>query len=197
MSFTIGSSKHLKRPYVHGDHVEFNDDFLYKVYKYHKPKSDDNLQALIGIDFRLSSENMAFTSDVLTQAGYVVPKGLELGRYARVTKYAKAFSRLSYLDYFKGIFLPHFQEQDPSLTEAALIRRMSLNAIEDYLRTSPKLGLIHNEDDIILLPGEIDYLRDVFGSRGHIFPRGGHCGNMNYPENVATMIDFFQDSHKN
>ena len=69
--------------------------------------------------------------------------------------------------------------------------------IEDYLRNSPKLGLIHNEDDIILLPGEIDYLRSVFGSRAQIFPRGGHCGNMSYPDNVTAMLDFFQAPNKN
>ena len=60
------------------------------------------------------------------------------------------------------------------------------------MRTSSKFGLIHNEDDIILLPGEIDYLRSVFGDRARIFPHGGHCGNMNYPDNVAAMIGFFQ-----
>ena len=77
------------------------------------------------------------------------------------------------------------------MKEADLIQKMSLNYIEDYLRTSPKLGLIHNEDDIILQPGEIDYLRDVFGSRAHIFPHGGHCGNMAYSDNTAAMIEFF------
>ncbi len=177
--------------YVHGDHVKFNDHFLYNVYKYRKPKKDENLKALIGVDFRLSTENMVFVSDVLTRAGYVIPSNLELGRYDSMTDYNKAFSRLSFVDYFNGIFLPHFQKQEPGLKEADLIQKMSLNHIEDYLRTSPKLGLISNEDDIILRPGEIDYLRDVFGSRAHIFPHGGHCGNMAYPDNTAAMIEFF------
>jgi hypothetical protein len=183
--------------YVHGEAVEFNDSFLYSVYKYRKPKSDESLAALIGVDFRLSTENMAFVSDVMTRAGYIVPSNLELGRYDSVTDYEKALGRLSFIDYFEGIFLPHFQQQEPGLKEADLIQKMSLNYIEDYLRTSPKLGLIHNEDDIILRPGEIDYLRDVFGSRAHIFPHGGHCGNMAYPDNTAAMIEFFQASNKN
>ncbi len=74
---------------------------------------------------------------------------------------------------------------------------MSLRYIEDYLRTSPKFGLIHNEDDVILLPGEIDYLRNLFGSRAQIFPHGGHCGNMAYPDNVKAMVGFFQASQQN
>jgi hypothetical protein len=74
---------------------------------------------------------------------------------------------------------------------------VTLREIDDYIRTSPKFGLVGNEDDIILLPGEIDYLRDLFGSRAHIYPYGGHCGNMSYPENVTRMVDFFQAFPKN
>ncbi len=183
--------------YVNGEAVEFNDHFLYNTYKYRKPKSDANLAALIGVDFRLSTENMVFVSDVMTRAGYVIPGNLELGRYNSMTDYSKVYARLSFIDYFEGIFLPHFQKQEPGLEETDLIQNMSLSHIEDYLRTSPKLGLIHNADDIILHPGEIDYLRDVFGSRAHIFPHGGHCGNMAYPDNTAAMIEFFQASNKN
>ena len=179
--------------YVNGDAIELNDQFLYQAYKYRRPEKIENVAALIGIDFRISSKNMVFVSDVLTKAGYVVPKGLELGRHAQVTEYAKILARLSFQDYFEGIFLPHFQALHPTLTETDLIEQMSLSHIENYLRTSPKCGLIHNEDDIILGPGEIDYLRDVFGSRALIFPHGGHCGSMAYPDNVKAMLTFFRE----
>lgn len=181
--------------YAHGDDVEFNDQFLYATYKYRKPKSDEPLQALIGMDFRLSSSNMAFTTDVLTQAGYVVPKGMKLGRHAHVTEFAKILNRLSFQDYFDDIFLPHFQAKDPELTESQLIEQTGLKRIENYLMTSPKLGLIGNEDDFILRPGEVSYLREVFGDRATIFPHGGHCGNMAFPDNIAAMLGFFQNSH--
>jgi hypothetical protein len=187
----------LTEVYVHGDNVEFNDQFLYQAYKYRKPKSDEPLAALIGVDFRISSRNMVFVSDVLTKAGYVVPKGVELRRHDRTTDYLKVTSYLSFVDYFKGLFLPYFQGKNPSLTEADLVRLTSLQYLEDYLRTSPKFGLITNEDDLILLPGEVDYLREVFGSRAKIFPHGGHCGNMAYPDNVTAMVGFFQSSNQN
>jgi len=183
--------------YKNGDDVQLNGNFLYDVYKYQKPKSDDPLEALIGISFRISSQNMVFASDVLTEAGYVVPKGLKLGRYAKRDEYIKALARLSFLDYFHGLFVPYFQSKDPNITEDQLIQQLSLRYIDDYLRNSPKFGLIDNEDDIILLPGEIDYLRDLFGDRAQIFPHGGHCGNMAYPDNVKAMVGFFQASRKN
>jgi len=180
--------------YAHGDNVDFNDQFLYKAYQYRKPKSEDRLKALIGVDFRLSSENMVFASDVMTKAGYVVSRDVNLGRFDIPTNYIKVLGRLTFVDYFKGLFLPHFQAQNPKLTEAEMIKRISLYPIEDYLRTSPKIGLIHNEDDIIMQPGEVDILRQMLGKRAFIFPLGGHCGNMSYPENVAAMLDFFQAS---
>ena len=183
--------------YKHGEKIEFNDQFLYEVYKYKKPQSNDPLEALIGLSFRISSENMVFASDVMTKAGYVVPKGLELGRHDHITPYLKVLSRLTFLDYFEGVFMPHFKALDPGVTESDMIRQLSLRSIEEYLRNSPKIGMIHNEDDIIMLPGEIDYLRDVFGSRATIYPHGGHCGNMAYPDNVEAMIGFFQTTQQN
>jgi hypothetical protein len=49
-----------------------------------------------------------------------------------------------------------------------------------------------NEDDLILAPGDIAFLKSVFGSRAKIYPIGGHCGNMSYRENVEYMIKFFK-----
>jgi len=187
----------LTDTYVHGDNVEFNDQFLYQAYKHRKPTSDEPFAALIGTDFRISSANMVFVSDVLTKSGYIVPKGIDLRRHDSTEEYARVATHLSFVDYFKGLFLPYFQGKNPSLTEADLVRLTSLQYLEDYLRTSPKFGLITNEDDLILLPGEIDYLRQLFGSRATIYPSGGHCGNMAYPDNVKAMVGFFQASNQN
>ena len=77
------------------------------------------------------------------------------------------------------------------MTRESLIAGSSLKRIEGYLRESNKIALMTNADDIILAPGEIDYLRDVFGARATIYPRGGHCGNLEFRDNVAHMIDFF------
>jgi hypothetical protein len=177
--------------YKNNLHVQFNEDFLYEAYKYRKPKVDENLEVMIGASFRMSSQNMVFATDVMTQAGYVVPKGQRLGEYEDYSIYAKVLGRLSFVDYFNGVFVPHFQKGNPALTAEELIQEMSLTSIEPYLRSSMKIGLMGNQDDIILAPGEIDFLRNVFGSRATIYPYGGHCGNMNFPENVYTMLNFF------
>jgi hypothetical protein len=101
-------------------------------------------------------------------------------------------NRTDFTDYFHEYFYPYFHKKDPGLTEQTLIDRLTLKNIENYLRSAQKIGLLHNEDDIIMLPGEVDYLHGVFGKRAKIYPTGGHCGNMNDPSVVNYIVNFFK-----
>jgi hypothetical protein len=89
--------------------------------------------------------------------------------------------------------VPWWQAQHPGDTEEDIIRKVSLTGIEDYLRNNQSVGVMTNNDDIILGPGDIDYLEDVLGDRAKIYPTGGHCGNMEHKDNVAYMLDFFNN----
>jgi len=178
---------------VYKDHefTNFGEDFLYRAYTTYEP-GDEDLAALIGLSFRLSSNNMAFTSDVMSRSGYVVPKSRELSSTSSLTEYFKVGIRLSFENYLDELFYPYFKSKDPALTREDLIEEASLTQIEDYLIGSPKIGLMTNEDDIILAPGEIDYLRRVFGERAQVFPTGGHCGNLPERHVIAYMTEFFK-----
>jgi hypothetical protein len=100
--------------------------------------------------------------------------------------------RVGFTDYFHAYFYPYYHAQDPSVTREELIDEMSLTAIEDYLHNSKKIEVMTNADDIILEPGEINFFTRVFGDRAKIYPRGGHCGNMDYKDNVAHMVNVFR-----
>jgi hypothetical protein len=50
-----------------------------------------------------------------------------------------------------------------------------------------------NENDFILAPNELAYLKELFGARTKVYPRGGHMGNLEYKENQAYMVRFFSD----
>ena len=104
----------------------------------------------------------------------------------------KAGARVHFEEYLDQLYLPYYKARDPALTREDLIRESSIASIEDYLLSAQKIGLVTNEDDIILAPGEIDYLQGVFGARAQIFPTGGHLGNMKTPQFVAHMIRFFE-----
>lgn len=174
-------------------YVDFSDDYLYEIYKKRKPKDEANLAALIGLSFRLSSSNMVFTSDVMSNAGLIVPKNRVLSTYESLTDYVKVAARTSFLDYFNELFIPYFEVLDPGMTQEAMIESLSLASIEPYLKKAGKIGLVTNEDDLILGSEEVDYFRQVFGSRARIYPIGGHCGNMAYKDNIEYMLDFFKN----
>ncbi|NON33454.1 serine/threonine protein kinase, partial [Klebsiella pneumoniae] len=53
-------------------------------------------------------------------------------------------------------------------------------------------AVMHNADDVILGPGDIGFLRKVFGERLTLYPHGGHCGNLNYRVNSDAMLEFFR-----
>jgi hypothetical protein len=171
-------------------YFELNGDYIYKAYKRFPPR-EDFLAALVGISFRTDSASMIFASDVMKGGGFITPTNVKMSNSTALTPYYVVANRTSFEDYFKQAFVPFFQKSDPSLTEEKMIKMLSLRSIEPYLKSARKIGLLGNEDDIILAPGEIGYLEQLFGNRAKIFPTGGHCGNMNHQDVVDFMVDFF------
>lgn len=171
-------------------HFELNGENIYKVYKRFPPR-EDFLASLIGVSFRTDSASMMFAADVMKGGGFITPKDVEMTNSTALTPYYIVANRTSFNDYFKDHFMPYFQKNDPTLTEEKMIKQLSLRRIEPYLKSARKIGLLHNEDDVIMAPGEIGYLEQVFGSRAKIFPTGGHCGNMNHQDAVDFIVQFF------
>ena len=177
--------------YRYGNFVAINDDFLYSMYT-EKLFSPEETAGLIGLTYRINLAGMIFSSDVLTNSGYVVPKNRVLKPTDSIADYFLVSTHLSFFDYFNEYFYPYFQKLRPGLTKQALIDSESLRSIEGYLKSSAKFGMMTNENDFILAKEEIDYLRQLFGERAKIYPRGGHLGNLEYKENLAYMVDFFK-----
>jgi len=166
------------------------DDFLYSVYKALDLKNEQ-LAALIGTSFRISSASLVFTSDVVADFGYIKPRGLPLDRYSNLATYNDVALRLGFTDYYHEFFYPYYRADYPDKTRDEFIAAISLTGIADYLSTSEKITVMHNADDVILEPGEIDFFPKVFGDRATIYPTGGHCGNINFRDNVAHMVATF------
>jgi len=177
--------------YTRSDALQFNEDFLYQAYKVFKP-DNELLAALIGTSFRLSAANMSFVSDVMTNYGYIKPANVRLRKNTDLGKYNNVAMRLGFTDYFHAYFYPYFHAKDSEVSRADLIEEMSLRNIEDFLRSATGIYVIHNEDDLILEPGEIDFFPEVFGERATIYPNGGHLGNMEQRDVVAHVIEVFR-----
>lgn len=171
------------------DDLDFSNDSIYKLYRYYPPR-EDFLKALIGLSFRMNSANLIFTTDVMNGGGYIVPRGLELTTTTPLTGYAMTSYHTSFVNYFDEWFFPFYSNLEPGLTKDTIIKRCSMYGLEDYLRNNEKIGLMHNEDDVIMAQGQVHYLQNIFGDRAKIFPTGGHCGNMSHPDATKFMVDF-------
>jgi hypothetical protein len=171
------------------DRIDFTDPaFFYRAYTVLEPPERD-LELLIGLAFRFTSNDLAFASDVMTNAGYVVPKDAELTSTTSLTRVFLQGMGLNFVDYFDGVYLPFMQSRHPELTREDLIEAASLRAIEPYLRTNPRVVMAGTRDDVILHRSEVAWLNDVFGERSRIFPTGGHCGSMDQREFIAAIYE--------
>jgi hypothetical protein len=179
--------------YEQGQFTAFNENFLYAL-----AKSGTFTQAdaggLIGVSFRIASAGMIFASDVMTNGGYVVPKNRVLTNSDDLGGYMRVSTHLSFIDYFNEYFYPYFKSKRPGLTREALIAAQGLQSIEPYLKSNQKFDVITNENDFILSDTDRGYLKQLFGERTKIYPRGGHLGNLEYKDNIAEALKFFVHS---
>jgi hypothetical protein len=177
--------------YRYGKFVALNDEFLYAIYK-EQLFTRGETGALIGLTFRISLGGMIFASDVMTNSGYVVPKNRVLHQSDSLYDYFLVASHLSFFDYLNEYLYPHYQKLHPGLTRQALIDALSLKSIEPYLKSSTKFGAVLNENDFIISQSELEYLKELLGSRAKVYPRGGHLGNWDYKDNLDHMVAFFK-----
>lgn len=173
----------------------FEQGTIFSLFKDAK-LTEAELKLLIGASFRMSSSDMIFALDASFNAGAITYKNHKIGKFESLTHSMQRASDVTFGDYFDRAMLPRAQRQDATTTKADLIYRYSLHAIEDYLKTSDKIYLVTNKDDIILKAGEVDYLESIFADRAKVFPRGGHCGNLNRESFVDYLQVIFQGDIK-
>ncbi|MFK7915156.1 MAG: alpha/beta fold hydrolase [Pseudomonadales bacterium] len=182
-----GVVRQISDAYTRSTSVEFNQDLVYAAFQANPPTRED-LAAVIGTAFRLSAMNMIFTADVMSNFGFIKPREQRLPANADLDAFLQVALRVGLTDYFHEFVWPFYQERYPNLDRERFADAQSLPAIETFLRSSPNIFAIHNQDDIILTGTEIDFFRTTFGNRAKIYQRGGHLGNTNHHATVAHML---------
>lgn len=185
-----GVVRQISDAYTRSTTVEFNQDLIYAAFK-ERPPTNEELAAVIGIAFRMAAANMVFTADVMTNFGFIKPKEVILARNTNLDDYLQVGLRVGLTDYFHEFFWPFYQSRYPNMTRQQFARAQSLEAIEDYLRNTPSIEVVHNQDDVILMGNQIDFFRRVFGNRVQIYPHGGHLGNIVQRDTLAHILGKF------
>ena len=155
--------------------------------------SDAEKKAYIGLAFRLASNDLNFISDFISKSHVYTKNPKKVDKYTNMKEYFKAVNFATFEDYVNKIGFPYYKKYNKDLTTEDLKEKASLRVIEDYLRTSPKIAAVTNADELILNEKDFAFLKDVFKDRLIIYPKGGHCGNMFYKENVDIMLKFINE----
>ncbi|MGI9329780.1 MAG: alpha/beta hydrolase [Gammaproteobacteria bacterium] len=181
--------------YNESDTVAFDETLFFKAFQ-QNPPGPDELAGLIGAAFRISASNLIATSDIVTRFGFAIPANAKLNRSTSLTRFSQVTVRTGFTDYYHEMYFPFYQAKEPSLTRQALAERQTLISIQGFLRDADYIGVVHNRDDIILEPGQIDFFPEVLGDRAIIYPHGGHLGNLSYRDNIRDIQAFFTEGWK-
>ncbi|HEY6598960.1 MAG TPA: hypothetical protein VIZ30_06595 [Pseudomonadales bacterium] len=158
------------------------------------PPSNEELIALIGMSFRLAASSLIFTSDVMTDYGFIKPANVILTPNTNLDDYVQVALRVGLTDYFHEFMWPYFvkAEATEASTRTEFADLQSLKSIRPYLASAQKIAVVGNRDDVLLGPGDIDFLVETFGARAKIFVRGGHLGRLEERDVVAYIADYFK-----
>ena len=174
------------------EYANIGADTIYNIVK-GDILSDAEKKAYIGLAFRLTSTDLNFISDFMTRSHVYTKNPEKVDKYTNMKEYFKAVNFATFEDYVNKIGFPYYKKHNKDYAIEDLKREASLKVIEDYLRTSPKIAAVTNADELILNEKDFVFLKDVFKDRLVIYPKGGHCGNMFYKENVDVMLKFLNE----
>lgn len=182
----------LMRYFEEKGHIDLNEALLYDFQQSGQKLSNEQLAMLIGSSFRFSVSDMAFTADLINRRGLITPPHYPIREGTSLTPFFKRALQCDFDCYIVEQLLPYWRARYDGGSLLQLNDQISLYALQDYLRASTKVAVMHNADDLILGPGDLGFLRRTFGERLTLYPRGGHCGNLNYRVNSDAMLEFFR-----
>jgi hypothetical protein len=182
----------LTRYFQKKGYIDVNEAFLADFQQSREHLTDEQMAMLIGAIFRFSSADIAFTSDLINRRGLITPVGYPIKEGTNLTPFFKRALQCDFDCYITEQLIPMWRARYDGTSLNQLINQVSLYALEDYLKSSDKIAVMHNADDIILGAGDLGFLRRTLGDRLTVYPLGGHCGNLNYRVNSDAMLEFFR-----
>lgn len=143
---------------------------------------------LIGLSFRLDLQFLLLQSQELNDLGVLMTKRSAL----HMAPAFREASEYSYMEYFYAFVLPYYAARDPEVSldetgERRLFERSDLRSVAQGLRSNERVRLFSNENDFLLRPEDIVWLRATLGDRVTLFPAGGHLGNL-HREAIQKVI---------
>jgi pimeloyl-ACP methyl ester carboxylesterase len=152
--------------------------------------SERDMDFLIGGTFRDTLRDVVFASQQVHDLGILK---LPVTRHQRNARYdeARGFSFGQYLNQF--VYPNVLKVRGAAYNMDKMNRDSSLYQFADTIKNNDHIYVIHSNDDFLLKSGDVAWLKSNFGKRATIFPYGGHCGSMNFPEFATQMETIFKN----
>jgi ABC-type transporter lipoprotein component MlaA len=145
------------------------------------PFSGDESKYMIGLAFRLLLRDAIYSSQTRQNLGVLTTP---LNPWRREAAYHE-IEKFSFHDYIERFVRPYFAGY--GLREQDFTREADLRNFGRVLARQSKARVITNANDFVLSAAELAWLRQTFGPRLAVLPRGGHMGNFNSPEFAAAL----------
>ncbi|MBI5433168.1 MAG: VacJ family lipoprotein [Planctomycetes bacterium] len=150
---------------------------------------------LIGLSFRMDLQFLLLQTQESHDLGVLqTPRS----RLRRAPAFCEA-SEYSYMEYMYAFALPYLATKDLGISfdEAGgrtIFSRCDLRAIEAGLASNDRVRVFANENDFLLRPEDLEWLKSVLGERARFFPAGGHLGNLHRKSIQAAIQSVVDDA---
>lgn len=170
------------------DHLDTRDISVLMNLPGKIPFTRSEVKFLIGTDFRISIGGVIYVSQLMKDRHILKTPAVKWKVADRVEE-ARSFS---IQDYVSRFLLPTYEELTAqTLTVQQLGAKSSLRGL--HLESAPEVYVMHNADDFLVNREQLSFLQNTLGSRLKLYPKGGHMGNIWFPENTAAILDTFSD----
>jgi len=152
--------------------------------------SNTQLKYLIGDSFRQMLADTIFMGQEVNDIGLLKETASPKSRTARQLEAAS----ISFTDYMSRAVWPFWtQRLKQKWTLPEFINQTDMQSLRDMLENDPSFRLLHNQDDFLTLPEDLERLATRMGNRAVIYPYRGHVGNLWFGENRADLLAAIRD----
>ncbi len=155
------------------------------------PLNEKQAQFLIGVAFRLSLMSLMDNARARGVTGdfFLTPRTPK----DRTASY-RELSRYSFMEYLYAFVLPEQARRRDDITNtdagaAELAHLCDLRSLAPQLKSNPRIRVLTNRNDMLLNPGDTEFLQHTFGNRLTLDDAGGHLGSLWRPDIQKRLID--------
>lgn len=155
------------------------------------PFSNMEAEYLIGLSFRRTLRDVIYDSQARHDLGVLETHRSWLQRWPAYQEAAD----YSFAEYLYAFLLPYYRDRLRAVSSVQeLLSENDLHAIGGALYDDPDVRVFANENDFLTTHAGVAWLRECIGpARVHLFPKGGHLGNLYKPEVQRQVMDSLAD----